>query len=378
MLALVLVLCTSLIGGCAARRAPPPVGPPVTIIVRADATLGPTLEQSLSTADVPVELRFAQLPPSPPVLRPRLGFEDRLAEARALYIQADFEACRRALTGESLETALLGDTRRTTASRLLLWRIACHVGAGETSHAERVAERFAAYDLEVPRDVEAVTPEVEALLGQAMTRVAEAPRATLHLDSEPSRATVAIDGRPAACTTPCDLDLPVGDHVVRLNATGSQPVAQRLKLPPAGESLSLSLPAAAPAEVARQWTTRYAEAPAIDSADSVRLLSRAVRARRLVLITAEGDDALRLRGVLSVDDRIRARSERDTPRSKVPRIAPILLEDLLVQGEVVAPPKPLARRWGFWLALGLSAAGAATVTAIALDRDPPRTEVRFQ
>ena len=29
-------------------------------------------------------------------------------------------------------------------------------------------------------------------------------------------------------------------------------------------------------------------------------------------------------------------------------------------------------------ALGLSAAGAATITAVALNRDPPRTEVSFQ
>lgn len=364
--------------GCAGRRPSPPTGPPVTIVVRAPAELAPALQQSLATADVPVELRFAELPPLPPVRRPRLGFEDRLATARRLYIEADFPGCQQALRGESLETALLGDNRRTTAGRLLLWRLACHVGAGEPERAERVAQRFAVYDLEIPRDVEAVTPEVEAYLGAAVTAVGEAARATLHLDSDPSRAIVAIDGRPAACTTPCDLDLPPGDHVVRLHAAGARPMIQPIKLPQAGTRRSLTLPSAAPVEIARQWATRYADSPAIDSADSVRLLSRAVRAQRLVLVTAEGDPALRLRGVLSVDDRIAARSERDTSPSQAPKTAPALLEDLLTKGQVVAPPKPLVRRWGFWLGLGLSAAGAATITGIVLDRDPPRTEVRFR
>ncbi len=378
VVALVLLLCMSLGLGCAARTATTPTGPPVTIVVHAAPELSAQLEQDLHAAQVPVDLRFAQLPQPPPVSRPRLGFEERLATARTRYIEADFEGCEQALRGESLETALLGDTRRNTVGRLLLWRIACDVGAAETSRARRTADRFAAYDLEIPRDVEAVTPEVEALLGEAMTAASEGPRASLHLASDPTGATVAIDGRPAACNTPCDLDLVPGDHVVRLYAAGSQPVVQRLKVSPEGERRTLSLPPAAPVEVARQWAIRYATSPAIDSADSVRLLSRAVRAQRLILITAEGDEALRLRGVLSLDERISARSERDTTRAKIPQVAPALLEDLLVQGQVVAPPKPLVRRWGFWLALGLSAAGAATITAIALDRDPPRTEVRFQ
>lgn len=118
--------------------------------------------------------------------------------------------------------------------------------------------------------------------------------------------------------------------------------------------------------------------PAIDSADSVRMLARAVRAQRLVLVTADGDDALRLGGVLSIDERIAARSQRDTTLDELPKVAPALLEDLLVEGQIAARPKPLVRRWGFWVAIGLTAAAAATVTALALDRDPPRTEVVFQ
>ncbi|MCA9712574.1 MAG: PEGA domain-containing protein, partial [Myxococcales bacterium] len=246
------------------------------------------------------------------------------------------------------------------------------------AEAAREAKDAEAYAERVRTSAEAKAKQAEVLLAQAMARIDEAPRATLHLTSEPLHATVAIDGRPATCTTPCDLDLPPGEHVARVHAAGSRPVVQRIRLPAAGEQVALSLAAAAPIEVARQWASRYADSPAIDSADSVRLLARAVRARRLVLITADGDEALRLRGVLSVDEHIAARAERDAPRPEASQAAPALLEDLLIQGHVVAPPKPLVRRWGFWLALGLSAAGAATITALALVREPPRTEVRFQ
>ncbi len=370
-------LSTALGLGCAASR-PIPTGPPVTVVVDAPGELSPQLRSALQAADVPVEVRVAELPALPALEMPRLGFEERLASAREHYIAADFDACQRELQGEGLETALLGDNRRTTASRVLLWRIACHVGAAQTEPAQRVALRFAVYDLEVPQDVEAVTPEVEALLGRSLGDVGQQARATLALRSEPSRAAVAIDGRPAACSTPCELDLPPGEHVVRLHTAGTQPVVRRLRLPSTGHTLHAELPAAAPVVVARQWATRYAGSPAIDSADSVRLLARAVRAQRLVLVTADGDDAIRLRGVLAIEDRISARTERDTAREDLPRETSALLRDLLVQGEVVAPSKPLVRRWGFWLAIGLTAAGAATVTALVLDRDPPRTEVRFQ
>ncbi|MEM7154249.1 MAG: PEGA domain-containing protein [Myxococcota bacterium] len=373
-----LLVWTSVGTGCAGRRPPPPTGPPVTIVVQADEGLEPELRQVLEDSELPVELRFAELPPLPAVAVPRLGFEDRLATARARYIEADFEGCQQALVGESLETTLLGDNRRTTVSRLLLWRLACYVGAAQTERAERVAEHFAVYDLEIPSDVEAVTPEVEAVLGRAMVTVSQRAPATLALQTEPSRATVSVDGRPSSCTSPCDLDLPAGDHVVRVHATGSQPLVQRIKVPATGTTETLTLTPAPPVEVARQWSTRYAGSPAIDSAHSVRLLARAVRAQRLLLVTAEGDQGVELRGVLAIDDRIAARTERQAAHEELPTVAPALLEDLLVQGEVLAPPKPLVRRWGFWLAIGLTAAGAAGITAIVLQQPPPRTEVQFQ
>jgi hypothetical protein len=112
----------------------------------------------------------------------------------------------------------------------------------------------------------------------------------------------------------------------------------------------------------------------------VRLLARAVRARRIVLLSTEGAGATtRLGGVLAVDGAIAARAERAaaSPDDPARDVAP-LLRDLLVSGRLLEPAAPLAKRPTFWIALGAAAALAAGATALGVLYHPPvRSEVRF-
>src|SRR5207249_3731017 len=108
----------------------------------------------------------------------------------------------------------------------------------------------------------------------------------------------------------------------------------------------------------------------IDSAPSVRLVSKALRAPRLLLLVAEREAAgTRLRGTAAIDGDVAARAERVSDPAG-------LVRDLLVRSRVVEEPAPLYRRPLFWIAVGVAAAGAATGTLIAATPHV-RTAVNF-
>ena len=359
---------------------PPPSSEPgrlaLTVVLAADVPDPTAVEASLRKSfGKDVELEFARAPnvaaePPPRDLAPEL------AAARRAYIDADFRACIDRLGGEALPFDLVAEGQRTTAARVFFWRIACRVGQGTAADARGDARAMAALALDVPADIDAATPEVEALLAEGRREIAARPRVPLTVEASVG-GSVSIDGRSPSCVTPCAVDLPAGDHIVRVEAPGWTPASRRVRLEGARGHAGFTLEPATPELAARQWSTRYARGESLDSAASVTLLARAVRARRLALVSWEaGGKVARLRGALAVDGGVAARAERSATAG-APAVAPALLRDLLVRGQLVEPAPSLAKRPLFWIAVGGAVVLAAGITAFLFYDPPVATEVGF-
>jgi hypothetical protein len=298
--------------------------------------------------------------------------ETAVAEARQLYVDADFPGCRRRVDGAALVPALLAEGRRALAARVLLWRVACRVGEGDLDGARPDARALAAYALEVPTDVTVASPEVEAVLAEARRELgAEAPVATkitARGRGGPLAAAVTVDGRGPICTTPCSIDLSPADHVIAVEADLFVP-ASRVARPGAVE---LTLDEAPPELAARQWTARFAGGREIDTDPSVRLLSRASRARHLAVLRVEEG---RVTGALAVDDRVVARGERFAAKADLPAAGAELLRSLLVSGKLLEPAPPVWRRPLFWVAVGGVALLTGGITALLLYEPSITTKV---
>jgi hypothetical protein len=135
----------------------------------------------------------------------------------------------------------------------------------------------------------------------------------------------------------------------------------------------------APPEVAaEQWSARYRSSPWLYSEPSTRLLARAIAARRLVLINAEGTGELRLRGTLATDGTVSAQVERAARPANLDAEARRLLRDLLVSGKVFEPAKPIYKRAVFWVPLVLAVSAAVISASIAATLAPnTHTRVGF-
>lgn len=364
--------------GCAAKRKREGPPPGVTVILHGDQATRVAVRRELDRAELPVELRFVD-PPNRTIAAPASpAIEPAIASARAHWVAADFDACVTELADEAVIDAALEVGERTTAARVLLWRIACHTGAGADELARAQAMTMATWDLPVPEDVGAMTPEVEATVGAAMTAVHEGPRATLEVRSNASDVPVRVDGKTSSCRTPCKIDLPPGDHHVALAGDGWVSTSRHVRLDAKGTAVEVVLAAAGPELASAQWTWRYGNASTIDASGSMSLLARATRARRLVLLGSEGGAHGRVRGVLATDGKIEARAERTGPSKKKTPPATAVMRELLIEGKVVAAPRPIYKRPVFWIAIILSAAAAATLTGL-LTREPDhRTVVEFK
>ena len=295
-----------------------------------------------TTTSLPVELRFADLPNAPRGAAGAGDLDARLATARRRYVDADFGGCQEAIADAALIPGLLAAGRRPVAARVQFWRVACHVGAGVGDDAERAAQAFAVFGLETPPDVEATSPEVEAVLAGAQREVAGRKTVPLRITADLGGARVEVDGGARVCVTPCTVDLFPGDHVVAVSDFRTEPAPPEL--------------------AAEQWTERFAGGTALDSAESLRLLARAVRAPRLILVTVE---PTRLRGAFAVDGILAGASERiRRDAGALPGEAPALVRDLLVRGRLLEPATPLYKRTWFWVGVGLTAAAAVAATYV--------------
>lgn len=355
----------------------------VTVAVAAEPGLKANIEERLRKQEaLPVEVRVVPLPFTEQGRATAIdpSFAEALSAARARYVEADFEGCLSRLPAESAWVELFARGDTSSVSRILMYTAACQVGRGATEEAQRAAQALARFGLELPSDVGAVTPDVERMLTEALKRVRALPRPTLRIESSEPGLRVAVDGRSLGCLTPCAAELPAGDHVVSLEGDGFAPHAERVTLSPSGNSVRLSVDPASPELAAEQWGARYATSASLDSADSMRLLAQAVRASRLVLLSTEParDARLHLRGAYGQAGAIAARAgSENLTVGAVPKESVSLLEDLLIRGKALEPAPPIWKSVWFWASVGVVAAGAATTTALLLQRPEQRTQVGF-
>jgi hypothetical protein len=162
--------------------------------------------------------------------------------------------------------------------------------------------------------------------------------------------------------------------VVRVDADGFAPETRRVRADGGVTQVDVRLQPAGAELAAQQWTARYADSGAVDSAVSLGLLSVATRSRSLAVIAAEpSPKGTRLFGVLALDGGVAARSERGPAADKdVPDVAPALVRDLLMRGQLLPGDPPLYKRPLFWVAVGVAAAAAAAIT-ILLVYTPAKT-----
>lgn len=339
--------------------------PSVTVVV--DGPRAEDTKKTLQSVSLPVELRLTDAPASVGVGATPSPWPEKLAAARRAYVSANFAECLKQLEGDAAAADLLSAGERLLTARLLAWRTACHTGANQPQPARAAATALATFQLALPEDVGSMTPDVESLLARTISTVSAAPLRKVRVESSPSGAAVEVDGRPAACTTPCSVDVLAGAHVVRLSADGYSPAWKLVAddAPPA-----FTLEPASPELAANQWRARLQHGEALDSEASVRLLSSALRAPRLAVVTSEAAAPKTLRGALAVDGVLTTRAERDGD-------AEGLVRDLLVRGKVVEEAPPLYQRWPFWLAVGVAAVAAGTTTAIVVGTRQTVTRVEL-
>lgn len=334
---------------------------------------------ALDLGELPYRLRLEGLPNTPPAPAPRPGRdEEALVGARRAYVDADFARCLEQLGDEARALELLAEGRTTLSARQLALRVACRIGAADPERARADALRFATLELELPADVGGLSPEVEALLVAARNQVSALPRARLAVSAHARGAAVSVDGRRAVCLAPCAALVAPGRHVVRVEADGAMPAHALVEVPPAGAAVALEPRPADAALASQQWTERYARSADVMSEPSIRLLARALRAPRLVVL-GPLDDQRRARGALAVDGQLRVEAELPPETGELPEErARLLLRDLLVRGRLVEPAPSLWQRPAFWVVVGLATAAiAATIVLISVSDRPVRTEVRF-
>ncbi|MCU0695735.1 MAG: PEGA domain-containing protein [Myxococcaceae bacterium] len=321
--------------------------------------------KALETGGLPLVLTSPSLPPAGPLSTP--APDSLVSTARAAWVQADFQRCLASLADDALVSRALEQRDLTLAARTLVWRVACRLGARQEGGARRDAEWLAALRLPLPPDVGAMTPEVETLLTAAARTIDAEPLVPLVVQSPIAGAAVAFDGRPGACIVPCRMELRRGVHVVEVSADGYSPRTAVVSVAAPGAETSLALEVAEPALAMAQWAARQAAGDEVDSGRSARLLSTALRAPRLLVLTT-GDGGL-VRGALAIDGVVLARGERDD--------VPALVKDLLVRGKVFEPSVPLWKRWPFWLAVGAAVVATGVTTGVVLANRPVTTRVEL-
>ncbi len=376
-------LCASAVLAIAASACAGAPAPRANVAVVAVGERAKVAEEAVVNVDVGVDLRVVRVPtaigsPLDPLGRLRASdVELALAAARTDYLSGELgrvRSCAEKLGDPELVWSSLARRGRHVASRVLVWRIAC---SSIVRHEDAVAagQTFAALGLELPTDVDAIPVEAHKILTASLTASESASKRAVSVRTEPSNAEIVIDGR-ATCASPCKVDLSVGDHHVSAEKRGFSAAARVIRVEAAGPTASLefALAPASPELAAAQWASTYGVSRArSDDSEAISLLGKALRARKLVFLDAEPlGDGVRIRGALSIDGRVEARSERPGPSKAATRD---VLEDLLVKGGVVEGSsvfkKPL-----FWIAVAVGAAASAAITTFVLYDPGTRTEVR--
>jgi hypothetical protein len=108
-----------------------PSRPPLTVVLTADVPDAPRVRDALrAELGEGFDLRFGELPGDAGEAPPDPEVDLRLVAARKQYVEASFGPCVAKLADATVVADLLARGRRLEASRVLLWRASCRVGAG--------------------------------------------------------------------------------------------------------------------------------------------------------------------------------------------------------------------------------------------------------
>lgn len=268
---------------------------------------------------------------------------------------------------------------RETLRDLLLIRARARLGLHDPVAAMSdmtLAVRLAPDSLPVAE----LAPAEQALLERAVAEAPSAQTGRLTVSTEPAGASVTVDGTPRGAA-PLDLDLPFGEHVVRVDLLGYQPRATTSPVAvgtPA--SVSLELEVASGPDLAEQIAAR-AEAGGLDlrSPAEVSVLARAAGAASVVIV--ERDRRLSVR--LFRGGRFIANGATD-PEGPYDALWATLETAALGQAarnpdERPPPPPapPLWGRWWFWTAVGVVVVGGVTTGVVLAAEEDPGGAIRW-
>jgi hypothetical protein len=347
------------------------------VVVGGTTGARPAVEQGLKSRPVEGTATRVASPAAIGVMGESASVAMRFGDVRKRYLAADVEGCLSLLGGPDRVDQLLEARDRASAARLLFWRVACHVAGDQRSDAASDAAVFAALELKMPPDARDASPEVENVIDQAVQRASNEPLTELLVSASGPRAVIRLDGGDDTCVAPCVLKARRGAHVLTVTGDGVLPVTRRVELDATSrKSLAITFTSAPPAVAATQWRRRYEGTADEQSAESARLLSIAVPARYLVLLSPEQDAArTRLRGLLWFEGNVRARSEQVEARAD--EAAPKVVRELLYRSKLAESPSILKSPW-FWAAVVGVAATASAVTYFLLTPPSEKTEVRVR
>ncbi len=363
-----------LLGACATEE---PL-PTITVATSGDEAVLAVSALRASPPDY-VALRFAQLPvPRNSVAEP--SSSGMLVALRQQYAEGDFDQCHARLRDGAVVLDTLGAGEASLAARLNLWRIACAAGLPDVAAAERAAQDHAVLALDVPMEIERMSPSVELHVAESAEAVSNGARTVVTIETPGAPgARVQVDARVQWCPTPCAVELPHGDHVVRVEADGFVPTHRVVHVDArADDTLSIELDRASPELAGQQWARRFALSDQPDSALSLRLLMPALRVRRgLVFLRAEREgENVRIRGAMAEAGEVQGRVERSMPRADLAEGLDSALLELLQQGGVVEL-RPLWRNPWLWVLLTAGIGIAVAVTTLVLYEPGVRLNVGF-
>lgn len=380
------VVSSAASSGCATPQRPRPT---IALVVRGEPRA--PIETAAAKADLGVDVRVVQAPHIAASTRATqlagaqptaAEVEERLAAARADYLSGELlrvRSCAERLGDPALVWSSIARRSRATAGRVLLWRIAC-TSIARREDAVDAAATFAALDLELPSEVEAIPVEAHKILTVALHDAEAAGKRELSVratgDGRPVvTAQVIIDGR-AACTTDCVVTVAPGDHLVQVEKNGWADGVRTVRVTsgaPRTETV-LALATAPPDLAGAQWAATYAALhERADANESIALLAQALRARSFVYMEADPlGGGVRIRGVLAVHGKVEAREER---QGAVDTTSRDVLAALLLKGGIVEN-KSVFKSPLFWVAAGAVAIASSALTAYLLYHPGSRTEVR--
>ncbi|MBI2894326.1 MAG: PEGA domain-containing protein [Deltaproteobacteria bacterium] len=231
-----------------------------------------------------------------------------------------------------------------------------------------------------PPDASGLGPAEQVLLERAIAEAPGAQNGRLAVATEPAGATVTVDGSRRG-TSPLDLELPFGDHVVRVDLFGHQPKAVPVSVATGAEArVRLELEAAEGADLAEQIAVK-AQAGELDlgSPAHVAILARAAGSSHVLVVDRDRRLSVRLfsggsfiaTGSAEPEgpyDELWARLETESlgraARNPDERPPP-------------PPPPPLWGRWWFWTAVGVVVVGGVTTGVVLATQEDPGGAVRW-